>query len=339
MEKHFLLKSSSKRKRKVGTVLKAADNSSQNLPDILRTPSSRSRQDTLSSFSSLYYSASDDDSIKESKDDLRKTSFQIERSDLNFYTGISSIVNDNVSILSYDNSNKHADLNEDTKEDVTHIGNMICLDLGKKTLFATFKIVWVGDAGVGKTSLISVLMGNRFGLDSRPTLGVDFATKLVPGPDDSVVKLQFWDFSGQDRFRILSRAYFKGAQGCLMVFDTSRQDSFQQLFQWETQLRQQDYHGECFTMLLANKADLTNTVNDDEILDFVNRAKFSGWSRVSALNGTGITEVTEQLVSGLVRKEVEKRKSLDQNCYSCPDIFKLEETNEKADKKNICKSC
>ena len=85
--------------------------------------------------------------------------------------------------------------------------------------------------------------------------------------------------------------------------------------------------------------DLTNTVNDDEILDFVNRAKFSGWSRVSALNGTGIAEVTEQLVSGLVRKEVEKRKSLDQNCYSCPDIFKLEETNEKADKKNICKSC
>ena len=130
------------------------------------------------------------------------------------------------------------------------------------------KIVWVGDTGVGKTSLINVLMGNRFGMDCRPTLGVDFATRLVPGPNDNVVKLQFWDFSGQDRFRILSRAYFKGAQGCLMVFDLSRRNSFAQLSQWEKQLKDQDHLGECLTMLLANKDDLTSTVVDDEMEQF-----------------------------------------------------------------------
>ena len=109
-----------------------------------------------------------------------------------------------------------------------------------------------------KTSLINVLMGRNFGMDCRPTLGVDFATRLVPGPDETAVKLQFWDFSGQDRFRILSRAYFKGAQGCFLVFDVNRRSSFDQLMQWERQLRDQDRSGECFTMVLANKASIAS---------------------------------------------------------------------------------
>ena len=104
MEKHFLLKSNSVRKRKVGmsqtcleNLQEQEDSSSSNLPDILRTPSSRTRRDTLSSFSSLYYTASED-SIIETSVNVNKRSFDIERPDSSFYTGIDCINNDNVSV-------------------------------------------------------------------------------------------------------------------------------------------------------------------------------------------------------------------------------------------------
>ena len=343
MEKHFV--ANSVRKRKVGVTqtclekLQEEDESSSNLPDILQTPS---RRDTLSSFSSLYYTASED-SIYDASEMIQKPSFDIGKPDSNFYSGINCLKNDNLSIIVPDVEQANTSEDEKSKANsgkspsIASIENY--LDLGKKTMFATMKIVWVGDSGVGKTSLINVLMGNRFALDCRPTLGVDFATRLVPGPGDNMVKLQFWDFSGQDRFRILSRAYFKGAQGCLMVFDVSKRKSFEQLNQWERQLKDQDHHGECLTMVLANKNDLTSLVDDKEIEEFVANAGVIGWKRVSAVDGRGLSEFMDLLVKGMIRQEEIKRAAKEKNYYSCPDIFKLAESKQETTEKTLCSNC
>ena len=324
--------------------LQEKNEASANLPDILRTPSSRKRRDTLASFSSLYYTASEE-SIDETSQNKQKTSFHIERPDSCFYSGIETINNDNLDIDIKDIKERGASENEDKKGDkekikpLTSPGIQNYLNLGKKCLFATMKIVWVGDAGVGKTSLINVLMGNKFTIDCRPTLGVDFATQLVPGPGEEAVKLQFWDFSGQDRFRLLSRAYFKGAQGCLMVFDSSRRSSFEQLPQWGQQLKDQDQNEDCFTILLANKDDLDSAVDDDEMELFVNACGLANWKRVSAVDGRGLKDALDTLVRGMIEKERRKRESKEQNYYSCPDIFKLGESKRKSDQKSICNNC
>ena len=70
-----------------------------------------------------------------------------------------------------------------------------------------------------------------------------------------------------------------------MVFDLSRRYSFDQLYQWENQLRDQDPLEECFTTLLANKDDLAGTVDDDE--EFIRDFGLTGWKRVSAVDGRG----------------------------------------------------
>ena len=90
--------------------LQEQNEASANLPDILRTPSSRNRRDTLASFSSLYYTASEE-SIDETSEDIKKTSFDIARPDSSFYSGIESINNDNVSIDNKDSNETNASEN------------------------------------------------------------------------------------------------------------------------------------------------------------------------------------------------------------------------------------
>lgn len=90
------------------------------------------------------------------------------------------------------------------------------------------KIVLVGDSGVGKSNIISQFTKNEFNLESKTTIGVEFATKVVE-LDDRSVKVQIWDTAGQERYRSMASAYYRGAVGALMVYDITRASSFENL--------------------------------------------------------------------------------------------------------------
>ncbi|GMH63671.1 hypothetical protein TrRE_jg1001, partial [Triparma retinervis] len=116
---------------------------------------------------------------------------------------------------------------------------------------AMYKIVLVGDAGVGKTNMLGYYTapeedkqkdasGNvaTFSKNLPPTVGVEFATKLVIHPSGARIKAQIWDTAGQERYRAITNSHYRRAAGALLVFDVSEKTSFQNLPTWIKNLRE-----------------------------------------------------------------------------------------------------
>ena len=118
-----------------------------------------------------------------------------------------------------------------------------------------FKIVLVGDSGVGKTNLLTGFSKNEFSLESKTTIGVEFATKTITTEQGHVIKAQIWDTAGQDRYRAIASSYYKGAAGALVVYDITKPNSFANVEKWLKELRD---HGaeDMVLMLIGNKSDL-----------------------------------------------------------------------------------
>ncbi|KAH9258766.1 hypothetical protein BASA81_002830 [Batrachochytrium salamandrivorans] len=117
-------------------------------------------------------------------------------------------------------------------------------------------LLWVGgvgDSGVGKSCLLLRFTNNEY-MPTETTIGIEFGSQVVK-IQDKKVKLQIWDTAGQESFRSISRAYYRGAIGCLLVFDITRRDTFLHLMSWLDDVHQ---HGndKVLTILVANKCDL-----------------------------------------------------------------------------------
>jgi len=110
---------------------------------------------------------------------------------------------------------------------------------------------------VGKSSLLIRLTDQRFLANPDPTLGVEFGSKLITIPEeDKVVKLQCWDTAGTESFRSITRSYYRGAAGCLLVYDVTSRPSFEHARTWLADVRAHaDPHLTC--ILVGNKNDLT----------------------------------------------------------------------------------
>ena len=116
------------------------------------------------------------------------------------------------------------------------------------------KIVIVGDSGTGKTNLLSRFTRNVFEEDTRNTIGVDFFPMDLK-INNKTVKAQFWDTAGQEKYRAIASAYYKNAQGAIIVYDISRKETFENIENWLNELKQ---HGDpnIDMMILGNKTDL-----------------------------------------------------------------------------------
>jgi len=121
------------------------------------------------------------------------------------------------------------------------------------------KFIITGDAAVGKSSLLIRLTDQRFITNPDPTLGVEFGSKLITIPDDGkIVKLQCWDTAGTESFRSITRSYYRGAAGCLLVYDVTSRRSFLNARTWLADVREHaDPHLTC--ILVGNKVDLCTT--------------------------------------------------------------------------------
>jgi len=117
------------------------------------------------------------------------------------------------------------------------------------------KFCIVGNASVGKSSILVQLTDKRFlGSSSEPTIGVEFGSRLIDLEDGRKIKLQIWDTAGQESFRAVTRSYYRGAEGCLLVFDVLNRRSFADLTIWLEDLRQWAEE-EVVIILVGNKVD------------------------------------------------------------------------------------
>ncbi|KAL8773905.1 MAG: hypothetical protein Q9209_001335 [Squamulea sp. 1 TL-2023] len=135
-----------------------------------------------------------------------------------------------------------------------------------------FKVVLIGDSGVGKSNLLSRFTRNEFNLDSKSTIGVEFATRSIQ-VDAKTIKAQIWDTAGQERYRAITSAYYRGAVGALLVYDISKHQTYENVQRWLKELRD---HADAniVIMLVGNKSDLRHlrAVPTEEAKQFANVA-------------------------------------------------------------------
>lgn len=117
-----------------------------------------------------------------------------------------------------------------------------------------FKTLIIGDSSVGKSNLLLRFSDNIFHDTFLPTIGVDFKIKSVNVYDKSI-KLNIWDTAGQDRFKTITQAYYKGAHGIVVVFDLTERNSFEHVQNWFQEIKKNA--GETVVkILVGNKVDL-----------------------------------------------------------------------------------
>jgi small GTP-binding protein len=124
-----------------------------------------------------------------------------------------------------------------------------------------YKIALIGDGGVGKTAIRERYLGKGFNAKYLLTIGADFAMR-----DDSIngfpIRYQIWDLAGQQRFDGVREAYYNGCVGALLVYDISRPDSFFNMPKWINELWTSNGRGRVPIVVVANKIDLREIIND-----------------------------------------------------------------------------
>lgn len=171
-----------------------------------------------------------------------------------------------------------------------------------------FKLVLIGDSGVGKSNLLSRFTKNEFNLESKSTIGVEFATRSL-NIDGKVIKAQIWDTAGQERYRAITSAYYRGAVGALLVYDVTRHVTFQSIVRWLKELRDHT-DPNVIVMLIGNKSDLRHLVavptEDGKTLAEKENLYFMETSALEATNvEKAFTEVLNQIYRVVSKRAVE----------------------------------
>ncbi len=158
-----------------------------------------------------------------------------------------------------------------------------------------FKVILVGNSGVGKTSILKY-MNNGTHVDPRntvnvPTIGIDFLTKNFKRHDHTV-KLQIWDTSGQERFKCITKSYFRGSATCLLVFSLADRLTFLAIEQWHQLYL--DNGGTGKIILVGSKHDLERVVTPEEIKRLCETYNFK-YTETSAVSGMGIVTLFQMI--------------------------------------------
>uniref|UniRef100_A0A671USV1 RAB41, member RAS oncogene family n=1 Tax=Sparus aurata TaxID=8175 RepID=A0A671USV1_SPAAU len=132
--------------------------------------------------------------------------------------------------------------------------------MSKKTIFGNplrkFKLVFLGEQSVGKTSLITRFMYDSFDNTYQATIGIDFLSKTMY-LEDRTIRLQLWDTAGQERFRSLIPSYIRDSAAAVVVYDIANLNSFQQTSKWIDDVRT-ERGSDVIIMLVGNKTDLAD---------------------------------------------------------------------------------
>jgi small GTP-binding protein len=151
-----------------------------------------------------------------------------------------------------------------------------------------FKVPLIGDANVGKTSIVSRYTTDHFVANTRPTVGVS-TTNIAIDFNREKVELSIWDTAGQERFRSLVPLYTRHASAMILVFDMSVSQSFAGLEAWLTKLNV-EMGVKCPIIICGNKMDLPNAVQKEAVKEWAEqRGAIAHFT--SAVNGNGITEL------------------------------------------------
>ena len=176
---------------------------------------------------------------------------------------------------------------------------------GEKEKFIVFKLVLLGDAAVGKTSLVDIYTHHRFKEDYKPTLGVNIVVKELKIEDiNAQIRLVLWDIAGQEKYDLSRNMFFQGVVGSLIVYDTTRDYTFTKIeSKWLKDLNEYSEE-ELSCILIGNKIDLNESrvVSTEKGREFAERINASDFLETSAKYGENVEDAFKKLVYSVLRK-------------------------------------
>ena len=169
----------------------------------------------------------------------------------------------------------------------------------------TFRAVTIGESSVGKTCLVNRFIRNQFNIAEANTVGAIYDTYTTQR-DGLTIEVQIWDTAGQEKFRSLAPAYYRGAAAAVVVFDMSKRSTFQNLQSWIDDFKA--VAGEdAVILVVGNKVDLSDQiqVTESEALEW-SKARNANFFMTSAKEGTGVKELFSELVDILLQKSTDE---------------------------------
>ena len=163
------------------------------------------------------------------------------------------------------------------------------------------KVILIGDSGVGKTNIMSKYLKNQFMENSKATVGVEFGSKLF-NHQGHKIKAQIWDTAGQEKYKAITGAYYKGSKGAFIVYDITRKDTFASIERWVNDLKATS-DPKLTIILIGNKNDLDDKreVSKDQGEE---KAKSFGCAflETSAFSGDNLDKAFELMVKEIYEK-------------------------------------
>jgi small GTP-binding protein len=171
-----------------------------------------------------------------------------------------------------------------------------------------YKVIFLGDQSVGKTSLITRFLYGAFENLYSATIGIDFVSKVVALSDRSI-KLQLWDTAGQERFRSLIPSYLRDTSGCVVVYDITSRKSFESVEGWVAEVKRERQN--VIIALVGNKADMADSareVSEQEGQDLATKLELPIFKETSAKSGANVTQIFTEVAAALPNP-TEKRQA------------------------------
>ena len=196
-----------------------------------------------------------------------------------------------------------------------------------------YKIILLGDSGVGKTCLLSMYTNGKCG-PTIPTIALEFCTKEIELDDNYKVKVQLWDTAGQERFKSLTPNYFKNAEGVILTYDITNTESFENLKYWINSIKTHLGDKNIFIpiIIVGNKLDMEDKRKiTKENADKLSKEYNYKYFETSAKTGEGVDDAFRDLVNQILEKSDKFEEERNER-----NSVKINENQEDNPKKKGC---
>ena len=208
----------------------------------------------------------------------------------------------------------------------------------------TFKVVLLGESGVGKTSIISQFTNSEFKDDFETSTGGTFSSKSFTYNDDKILKFEIWDTAGQERYRALTKMFYKETNAVILVYDITRKKSFEELQNYWVEQIKEFAPENIIIAVVANKSDLSeNEEVEEEVARNYAQDLNALFCTTSAKSSFGINDLFLQIAKRHTGAEnIKIKNDEDEELQGKEEMNKrgtMKITKEKTLKKKKRKSC
>ncbi|KAL9654968.1 hypothetical protein ABK040_008757 [Willaertia magna] len=190
------------------------------------------------------------------------------------------------------------------------------------------KLLIVGDSGVGKSAFLTQKVENKFSCESKVTLGVDFKVEFIQ-LQDKLIKLQYWDTCGLERFKSFLSAYYRGCHGILLMFDVTDASSFLSIESWIVSIRK--VIDNIPILLIGNKCDLDylRRIYKRDVLKLTKKLNLSylDYAEVSAKENIGVHEAVDKLTQLILERNSSNYNGIIYKMDSSTNVIRLNSLN------------